>query len=87
MGPQTQGLHSMPLTELEKQVILEEAQKAKESRFGRLNLQWSNGILSAVQVIEEVSKDELKARLDPNPVVREIMARGSKVLTKPQTGV
>lgn len=74
----------MKLTPQEQQVILEEAERAKEAVFSRLTLQWSNGILSGVQIVQDLSKDEIRARLDPKS--RVLMERGGKVLTQDRSG-
>lgn len=76
----------MKLTELEIKVILEEAEKAKNNVFSTLTLGWQNGILNRAQIVTEVNKDELKARLDPNPIVREVLSRGGKPLTPRSSG-
>lgn len=87
MGLWTPGQPSMPLTEREKQVILEEAEKAKELGYCRRIEEWVDGVLAAVDFQFKIDKDQLKARLDPDPITHEVLNRGGKPLTKRQTGV
>jgi hypothetical protein len=75
------------LTDQEKQVILEEAQNAKNIGYCHLTLSWESGVLARVNFDHNVEKEVLKARLDPTPKIRELLARGSKPLTARQTGV
>lgn len=87
MGLWTPGLPSMPLTEREKEVLLQEAEKAKEMGYCLQVFRWLGGAIRGVRYEIEVNQDELKARLDPDPTTHEILARGGKPLTKRQTGV
>ena len=72
----------MKLTPLELQVITEEAEKAKEAGYCHQTFQWVAGSLTGVQLVTNANKDELKARLDPNPPIRKALERGARVLTK-----
>ncbi len=87
MGLRTPGQPSMPLTEREREVILQEAEKAKEMGYCLQVFRWLGGAIRGVKYEMEVNQDELKARLDPDPITHEILERGGKVLTKRQTGV
>lgn len=77
----------MPLTEREREVILQEAEKAKEMGYCLQVFRWLAGTIRGVKYETEVDQDELKARLDPDPVTHEVLTRGGKPLTNRQRGV
>jgi hypothetical protein len=52
----------LSLTEWEKATVLEEATRAKNNRFCRLELIWRNAILSGGSNTREIDKDELKRK-------------------------
>ena len=70
----------MKLTPLELQVLVEEAEKAKEAGYCRQTFEWLGHNLWGVELLNKANKDELRARLDPKS--REILGRGGKVLTQ-----
>ena len=55
------------LEEWEKRMVLEEATRAKNNRFCKLELVWRNAILSGGSNTREIDKEEIKRNAIDNP--------------------